>query len=677
MYGHIHIILKDLVLEAFGQNVWSAILLRAGLEEDVVLNTVQHPDEVSYRLVAATCAETELSAEDALEAFGRHFVGFALRTGNARFLKAQGSTLPGFLANVNTLHNQLERDHPNALFPYLEVSYDRKKDEAAATLQYLSTRAGLSGVVVGVVKEVGLRLFGLQVTMKEQPCARCFRKDAEDKRATAWHVSWVKVKVAVPQDKKEQPTPRMSFAALHWAMIDFGKLISNFDLLSATCASEVGCTAVEANETLHIDPAMASEANRKLDQVRSGPEAMQDVLLRGTPARHVAAAWCDSTLAACRDFWSSSTGDGRHYALSQDAQAVDVFVSHSWSPPDDWEDRMGQGVDYSEIKSTTLAVMAKDYAQEHRTLADWGNTSFWIDKACIHQDIPELKSLGIGLLEKFLEKCDTMCVIFTWTYLERLWCVYEWACVLVSKPPHKVFLQTELFVKEETLPLYLDAVRHFSLKQTKCFAEEDRKVLEAKIDADYVSTEAFETLVQATVVALMARSMAFRAGRSPHLHKTFFQPWITLARELGFVDLAGALECCRCSDWRKMTSLNSTSSQNSTMSVRRHGSQKSTSSKPSSPSHSLSGMAHKLRGLLSPTSTQQSADESFQMLFSPRSEAAHPSKPKALEDSSPKKAEMMGRSMGVNSLEYTQIVSDWFDLDVAPVLEDLLKAATK
>ncbi|OLQ09824.1 Guanylate cyclase soluble subunit beta-1 [Symbiodinium microadriaticum] len=115
MYGHIHIILKDLVLEAFGQNVWSAILLRAGLEEDVVLNTVQHPDEVSYRLVAATCAETELSAEDALEAFGRHFVGFALRTGNARFLKAQGSTLPGFLANVNTLHNQLERDHPNAL----------------------------------------------------------------------------------------------------------------------------------------------------------------------------------------------------------------------------------------------------------------------------------------------------------------------------------------------------------------------------------------------------------------------------------------------------------------------------------------------------------------------------------------------------------------------------------
>jgi len=675
MYGHIHIILKDLVLEAFGQNVWSAILLRAGLEEDVVLNTVQHPDEVSYRLVAATCAETELSAEDALEAFGRHFVGFALRTGNARFLKAQGSTLPGFLANVNTLHNQLERDHPNALFPYLEVSYDRKKDDAAATLQYLSTRAGLSGVVVGVVKEVGLRLFGLQVTMKEQPCARCFRKDAEDKRATAWHVSWVKV--AVPQDKKEQPTPRMSFAALHWAMIDFGKLLSNFDLLSATCASEVGCTAVEANETLHIDPAMASEANRKLDQVRSGPEAMQDVLLRGTPARHVAAAWCDSTLAACRDFWSSSTGDGRHYALSQDAQAVDVFVSHSWSPPDDWEDRMGQGVDYSEIKSTTLAVMAKDYAQEHRTLADWGNTSFWIDKACIHQDIPELKSLGIGLLEKFLEKCDTMCVIFTWTYLERLWCVYEWACVLVSKPPHKVFLQTELFVKEETLPLYLDAVRHFSLKQTKCFAEEDRKVLEAKIDADYVSTEAFETLVQATVVALMARSMAFRAGRSPHLHKTFFQPWISLARELGFVDLAGALECCRCSDWRKMTSLNSTSSQNSTMSVRRHGSQKSTSSKPSSPSHSLSGMAHKLRGLLSPTSTQQSADESFQMLFSPRSEAAHPSKPKALEDSSPKKAEMMGRSMGVNSLEYTQIVSDWFDLDVAPVLEDLLKAATK
>lgn len=25
------------------------------------------------------------------------------------------------------------------------------------------------------------------------------------------------------------------------------------------------------------------------------------------------------------------------------------------------------------------------------------------------------------------------CVIFTWNYLDRLWCIYEWACILISK----------------------------------------------------------------------------------------------------------------------------------------------------------------------------------------------------------------------------------------------------
>lgn len=38
--------------------------------------------------MGATCEETKLSAEQALEAFGQHFVLFVLRSGNARFLKA-------------------------------------------------------------------------------------------------------------------------------------------------------------------------------------------------------------------------------------------------------------------------------------------------------------------------------------------------------------------------------------------------------------------------------------------------------------------------------------------------------------------------------------------------------------------------------------------------------------
>lgn len=44
-------------------------------------------------------------------------------------------------------------------------------------------------------------------------------------------------------------------------------------------------------------------------------------------------------------------------------------------------------------------------------------------QACIAQDHPELKAMSIALLERFIQMCDSMCVLFTWTYLERLWCV--------------------------------------------------------------------------------------------------------------------------------------------------------------------------------------------------------------------------------------------------------------
>ena len=41
----------------------------------------------------------------------------------------------------------------------------------------------------------------------------------------------------------------------------------------------------------------------------------------------------------------------------------------------------GPGVDYAEIKAATLAVMAKDFAQEHRSLQEWDQITFWVDKA--------------------------------------------------------------------------------------------------------------------------------------------------------------------------------------------------------------------------------------------------------------------------------------------------------
>lgn len=50
--------------------------------------------------------------------------------------------------NVNGLHRQLERDHPGAAFPFLQVRYDPVTDEA--DLRYLSPRDGFGRFVVGL-----------------------------------------------------------------------------------------------------------------------------------------------------------------------------------------------------------------------------------------------------------------------------------------------------------------------------------------------------------------------------------------------------------------------------------------------------------------------------------------------------------------------------------------------
>lgn len=551
MYGHIHIILKDMVVSQFGQAKWREILGEAGIDshdaERDILDTVCHPDEVTYRLFSATCKATGLSDDRALASFGRHFVVFALRSGSARFLKAQGATLHAFLQNVNNLHHHLERDHPNATFPYIEAKYDPKTDDVY--LAYLSTRKGLRSLVVGLVEEIGQRIYGLDVTFEETSVPPEYEDDFNAGRAAFWQVTWRPLRggpVELPS-LDASPPHAMSFASLHAAMMDFGKLV----LMPQLC-SLCSCNPNEVGAML------APDVRRKLEELERGRIPPEDLLLRGTMAKQVSAAWSDTRLAHCRDFWKCSEGRGSDYQLSKDVLEVDVFVSHSWSPPENWSLVMGSDVEYAEVKTTTLAVMAKDIAQGRGCLQDWGEVTFWIDKACIPQDNAELKQICIGLLDKFIQRCDYMCVLFTWTYLNRLWCVYEWACVLVHKEPSRVLMQTELFVKDDTLPLYLETVRFFSLARTKCCEESDRIILQEKIHSEYISEEAFEKLVQATAIALMARSMAFRAGRSADLHGKYFLPWVHMAAELGFGALARALGRSRSIDWRKQAAPPST-----------------------------------------------------------------------------------------------------------------------
>jgi len=522
-----------------------------------------HSDDISFSLMAATWKVLGLDAATALHLFGRHFVRFTLRSGHAAFLKSQGPTLPSLLSNVNSLHTCLERDHPNARFPFLEVVCNELDD--SLDLTYLSSRSNLKMLVVGIVEEIGLRLFGLDVIFTERPLQADLLPYKE--RAAAWKVTWT----ARPGDAEPLPqmeikgTPKQSFFQLHGAMVDFMKLLRSADPFKAFKCSQSAAMvdnsrAVQVssdNGVLEQVAIAKRDSHRKQAQILQqgqNDKALLEILLRTTRAEQIAASWADPWLASCRSFWQDSNGRVQDYSLSADAEKVDVFVSHSWSAPEDWPSMMGD-VSYADLKSTQLAAMAKDVAlSQSQSLSDWRSITFWVDKACIPQDVPDLKEKCILLIGKFIQKCDRVCVLFTWHYLERLWCVYEMARIVQDKDPSQVFLQVEAFVNEQTFPLYLQAIRGFSIRSTKCFLDSDRELLQKQIESNYVSHSSFEVLVKSYALALMARSMAYRAGRSQALMQKFFQPIVDLAEDLGLLELASTMRTCKPMEWRKSAS---------------------------------------------------------------------------------------------------------------------------
>merc|ERR1712046_438559 len=109
------------------------------------------------------------------------------------------------------------------------------------------------------------------------------------------------------------------------------------------------------------------------------------------------------------------------------ASSATRFVSHSWFPPSNWKEVMGSQCIYAEMKATELQRAVVDL--EEGAQKDEFIVTFWIDKCCIPQQ-HDLMTLGVSLIEEFVERCEGMIVVLTWQYFERLWCVFEWATML-------------------------------------------------------------------------------------------------------------------------------------------------------------------------------------------------------------------------------------------------------
>jgi len=277
-------------------------------------------------------------------------------------------------------------------------------------------------------------------------------------------------------------------------------------------------------------------------------------LLRGVPAGKVAAEWTnEERLNKVATFWDPASTLDLYYTWSVDLldrskadgshtfkQPVRVrFLSHSWGEPVGWNGLMGEKADYAQIKATEICGVAKDLAIKHfDDVARWADVQFWLDKCCIPQGHLELKAYCVTMLEEFIQLSDGLVVLVTWSYFERLWCVYEWVCFLMFHDPDKITLCASGLIRRSTLPVLLEVLQTFSLSSCKCYNESDRQVFYHKVDRYYSSREAFESFLRFSAIALICKDLACRQTA---YGAAVVKPWADLATTCGFGELASHL----------------------------------------------------------------------------------------------------------------------------------------
>ena len=155
MYGLVNQAVRGLVESRFGEQAWQQIRAKAGLENDVFLSMEPYDDAITYRLVGAASEVLELAPEEVLHEFGKYWVLEVAKKNYAELMKAAGSTIPEFLANLDQLHSRLHATFPELQPPSFRVT---PIEPGKIRLYYYSERAGLEHFVLGLIAGLGLFL---------------------------------------------------------------------------------------------------------------------------------------------------------------------------------------------------------------------------------------------------------------------------------------------------------------------------------------------------------------------------------------------------------------------------------------------------------------------------------------------------------------------------------------
>ncbi|EDO47084.1 predicted protein [Nematostella vectensis] len=167
MYGFVNRALQDLVIQGYGPDVWKEILEKANLDlgDSREFNERRiYDDQNTSDLLIVAEDVIGLSKNAILERFGDAFFEHCIGSGYDSMIRSLGGNLMDFFNSLDGLHEQLLLLYPGMRPP----SFRAKQHNINMKLElvYTSERSGLEYMVVGLVKTVASKLYGIQVNVE-------------------------------------------------------------------------------------------------------------------------------------------------------------------------------------------------------------------------------------------------------------------------------------------------------------------------------------------------------------------------------------------------------------------------------------------------------------------------------------------------------------------------------
>ncbi len=162
MYGMVHRVLRQMVLDQVGPEAWHDIERKTQAGPNEMISVVVYDDALTYQIFGAVAERLELSLPEFMDKFGRFWITYTDNKAFRSILNFAGTDLVSLLRNLDRMHATVLAAMPQARVPSFKVVEEK---DGKILLRYQSQRQGLTPFICGLLHGL-LERFELEGTVE-------------------------------------------------------------------------------------------------------------------------------------------------------------------------------------------------------------------------------------------------------------------------------------------------------------------------------------------------------------------------------------------------------------------------------------------------------------------------------------------------------------------------------